>query len=118
MIGCFEEIGYFLAWEWINIALEYAAVAWVRLPRFFLAVVGVNLVTHPVLMFLLQRVFLVESFVDGPLTVLLCEVVVFLVEWACLVAVYGRAKARLLGKAALLMNCVSFATGLALLMRG
>ena len=117
MIGCIEEIGYFLAWEWINIALEYALVAWVRLPRFFLAVVGVNLVTHPVLMFLLKRVFLVDGFSDGPLTVLLCEAVVFLVEWACLVAVYGRAKARLLGKAALLMNCVSFATGLALLLR-
>lgn len=117
MGGCIEEIVYFLAWEWINIALEYASVAWVRLPRFFLAVVGVNLVTHPTLIFLLKRVFLIESFVDGPLTVFLCEVVVFLVEWACLVAVYGRVKAWLLGKAALLMNCVSFATGLALLLR-
>ena len=118
MGGCIEEIVYFLAWEWINIALEYASVAWVRLPRFFLAVVGVNLVTHPALMFVLKRVFLIESFVDGPLIVLLCEVVVFLVEWACLVAVYGRAKAWLLGKAALIMNCVSLATGLALFMCG
>ncbi len=118
MGGCIEEIGYFLAWEWINIALEYTSVAWVRLPRFFLAVAGVNLVTHPALMFLLQRVFLVDGFADGPLTVLLCEAGVFLVEWVCLVTVYGRANARLLWKAALLMNCVSFATGLALLLRG
>ena len=118
MNECVAEVGYFLAWEWINIALEYTSVAWVRLPRFFLAVVGVNLVTHPALMFLLQRVFLVDGFADGPLTVLLCEAGVFLVEWACLVAVYGRAKAWLLGRAALIMNCVSLGTGLALLLHG
>jgi len=117
MSECIAAVGYFLAWEWINIALEYASVAWVRLPRFFLAVVGVNLVTHPVLMFLLRSVFFVDDFTDGPLIVLLCEVCVFLVEWACLVAVYGRAKAWLLGWAALLMNCVSFGTGLALLLK-
>ena len=44
-----------LAWEWINIALEYTAVAWVRLPKLFLSVVGVNLVTHPVFMVMLER---------------------------------------------------------------
>ena len=61
MNECVAEVGYFLAWEWINIALEYASVAWVRLPRFFLAVAGVNLVTHPALMFLLQRVFIINQ---------------------------------------------------------
>ena len=44
-----------LAWEWLNIALEYSATAWVRLPRWFLAVAAVNLVTHPLLMLLLLR---------------------------------------------------------------
>lgn len=41
----------FVAWEWINIALEYAATGWVKLPRWFIAVVCVNLVTHPVFSF-------------------------------------------------------------------
>lgn len=34
----------FIAWEWINIALEYMAVSWSRLPRLFLTVVGAPLV--------------------------------------------------------------------------
>jgi len=117
MNGCIADVAYFAAWEWINISLEYASVAWVRLPRFFLAVIGVNLLTHPILMLLLQRVFAVAEFADDPQVVLLCEAGVFLVEWACLVAVYGRAKARLLAGAALLMNCVSFGTGLLILLR-
>jgi len=112
-----ETALYFLAWEWINIALEYTSVAWVRLPRLFWAVVGVNILTHPMLMFLLQCVFDNPSFNEAPGTIAVCECVVFIVEWACLTAAYGRARAKLCAGAALLMNSVSFATGVALQLR-
>jgi len=97
---------YYLAWEWINIALEYTAVAWVRLPRLFLAVVGVNLVTHPIFMVLLGQ------FGHDPLLILGCEMVIPVVEWLLLVAAYGRARWRMLLGVSFLMNVVSYATGL------
>ena len=97
---------YYLAWEWINIALEYTAVAWVRLPKLFLAVVGVNLVTHPIFMFLLGQVG------RDPLFVLGCELVIPVVEWLLLMAAYGRARWRLLLGVSFLMNAVSYVTGL------
>ena len=97
---------YFLAWEWINIALEYTAVSWARLPRLFLTVVGVNLVTHPIFTLLLVR------FDRSPRFVLPCEAVIFLVEWAILVAVYGRTRWRRLGLVAFVMNAASYGTGL------
>lgn len=97
---------YYLAWEWVNIALEYTAVAWARLPRLFWAVVGVNLVTHPILMFLLER------FGRDPLFILGCEFVIPVVEWLMLIGVYGRARWRLLLGVAVLMNAVSYLTGL------
>ena len=97
---------YYLAWEWINIALEYTAVAWVRLPKLFLAVVGVNLITHPIFMCLL------EQFGRDPLFVLGCEVVIPVVEWLLLMAAYGRARWRLLLGVSFLMNAVSYVTGL------
>ena len=97
---------YYLAWEWINIALEYTAVAWVRLPRLFLAVVGVNLITHPIFMCLL------EQFGRDPLFVLGCEVVIPVIEWLLLMAAYGRARWRLLLGVSFLMNIVSYGTGL------
>ena len=97
---------YYLAWEWINIALEYTAVAWVRLPSLFLAVVGVNLVTHPIFMCLL------DQFGRDPLFVLGCEVVIPVVEWLLLTAAYGRVRWRLLLGVSSLMNVVSYATGL------
>ena len=97
---------YYLAWEWINIALEYTAVAWVRLPKLFLAVVGVNLVTHPIFMCLL------DQFGRDPLFVLGCEVVIPVVEWLLLMAAYGRARWRLLLGVSFLMNAVSYVTGL------
>ena len=97
---------YYLAWEWINVALEYTAVAWVRLPKLFLAVVGVNLVTHPIFMCLL------EQFGRDPLFVLGCEVVIPVVEWLLLMAAYGRARWRLLLGLSFMMNIVSYVTGL------
>ena len=97
---------YYLAWEWINIALEYTSVAWVRLPKLFLAVVGVNLVTHPIFMCLL------DQFGRDPLFVLGCEVVIPVVEWLLLMAAYGRARWRLLLGVSFLMNAVSYVTGL------
>ena len=96
---------YFLAWEWINVALEYTAVSWSRLPHLFLTVVGVNLVTHPIFTLLLAR------FGRSPRFVVPCEAVIFLVEWALLVVIYGRARWRYLGLVSLVMNAVSCGTG-------
>ena len=103
-----SDILYYLAWEWINIALEYTTVAWARLPRLFCAVVGVNFITHPVCMFLLDRCGNSFGFM------LVCEAIIPLVEWLLLTVVYGRARWRLLLGLAVLMNVVSFATGLLL----
>ena len=97
---------YYLAWEWINIALEYTTVAWVRLPRLFLAVVGVNLITHPIFMVLL------EEFGHDPLLILGCEIVIPVVEWLLLMAAYGCTRWRLLLGVSFLMNVVSYATWL------
>lgn len=98
----------FVVWEWINIALEYTAVSWARLPRLFLTVVGVNLVTHPLFTLLLTR------FGRSPCFVIPCEAVILLVEWALLVTVYGRNRWRRLGLVAFVMNTVSYGTGLLL----
>ncbi|MBR4652673.1 MAG: hypothetical protein IKO72_04870 [Kiritimatiellae bacterium] len=103
-----EETLCFLGWEWVNISLEFTAVAWVRLPRLFLAVAGVNLVTHPALMFILDR------FGRDTDAILAFEAGIVLAEWLMLVAVYGKARWRLLAGMALLMNIVSYATGLLL----
>ena len=97
-----------LAWEWINIAIEFTTVSWTRLPRLFWAVVGVNLLTHPVFMLMLPVLNGETS------TVLVCEFVIVLVEWACLVAIYGWSRFRLCGVMALTMNAVSYITGLPL----
>ena len=99
---------WFLAWEWINIALEYTVTAWVRLPRWFLAVAIVNLVTHPV--------FTLALHVFGRSTpfVLSCEVPIFLAEALMLMAAYGFQRGRLLFAASLLMNGTSYFTGLLL----
>ena len=100
-----SEFCYYLVWEWINISLEYTAVSWSRLPRLFLTVVGVNLVTHPLFTLLLAR------FGRSPRFVVPCEAVIFLVEWALLVVVYGRARWRRLGLVAFVMNAASYGTG-------
>lgn len=98
-----------LAWEWVNIALEYTATAgWARLPRWGAAVAGVNLVTHPVLMLVLARFGRDFGFV------LACEGAVLAAEWGMLCAAYrGISRLRLLGLATA-MNAASYATGLAL----
>ena len=101
-----DEVLYYLAWEWINIAIEYTAAAWARLPRLFWAVVGVNLVTHPIFMCLLA------VFGRAPGFILTCEVVIPIVEWLLLMAFYGRIRWRLLLGVSLLMNAVSYGTGL------
>ena len=100
------EFLYYLAWEWLNVALEFTAVAWVRLPRFFWAVVGVNIITHPVFMFLLER------FGHDSYFVLKCEMVIPIVEWLLLMVVYGCSRWRQLLGVSVLMNVVSYGTGL------
>jgi hypothetical protein len=104
---------HILVWEWINIALECTATVWVRLPRFPLAVAGVNLVTHPLLMAVLAHLGRSSGIV------LPCEALVVLAEWAMLGAIYhGRAEARpsllFLFVVSLLMNAASYGTGLLL----
>lgn len=99
----------FLAWEWINIALEFSVTAWVRLPRWFLAVTAVNLASHPALMFFLGR------FGYAPSVLLPAEAAVALLEAALLALVYRRrARPAVLAAIALLMNASSFAAGLAI----
>ena len=97
---------WFLAWEWINIALEYTATAWMRLPRWFLAVVIVNLMTHPVFTLAL------DVFGRSTPFVLSCEAAIVLAEALMLMAVYGFRRWRLLFAASLLMNGASYFTGL------
>lgn len=101
-----KDIFYYLAWEWVNISLEYTAVAWVRLPRLFWAVAGVNLVTHPVFMFLLEWYDYSFTFI------LVCEAIIPFVECLILMIAYGRARWRMLLGIAVLMNAVSFGVGL------
>ena len=103
-----KALCWFLAWEWINIALEYTATAWVRIPRWFLAVVAVNLATHPAFMFALG------AFGRSAVFVFSCEVAIFLVEALILMIAYGCRRWRLLLFASLLMNASSYATGLLL----
>lgn len=96
----------FLAWEWINIALEYTAVAWTKLPRLGIAVVGVNLFTHPVF------VLLLGVFGSETVFVVSCEAVIFAIEWALLVACYGLKRWRFLALVAFVMNAASYLTGI------
>ena len=95
----------FLAWEWINIALEFTATAWVRLPRWWLAVVGVNLATHPLFTIVLG------VFGRPIIVVLPCEAIIVCVEALALMAIYGFAKWRMLLAASLTMNVASYLTG-------
>ena len=95
----------FLAWEWVNIALEFAATAWVRLPRWILAVIGVNLATHPIFTVLLV------TFGRSTAFVLSCEVVIICVEALLLMATYGFRRWRRLLLVSFLMNAASYLTG-------
>ncbi len=100
---------YFVVWEWINIALEFTATAWVKLPRWPLAVIGVNLVTHPVFTFLLG------VFGDASGFVIPCEICIFMVEAVMLMAVYGFRRWRFLLAVSLVMNAASYLTGVLLM---
>ena len=97
---------YFAAWELINIALEYTATAWVKLPRWFLAVVAVNLATHPAFTLVL------DMFGRSMPFVLHCEAAIFIAESLMLMGAYGFRRWRLLLAASLLMNAASYITGL------
>ena len=99
-------VAWFLAWEWVNISLEYAVTAWVRLPRWFLSVVSVNLATHPVFVALIGRFGTSTGFV------LPCEACIVGIEALLLMAIYGFCRWRLLLGVSLLMNLSSYATGL------
>ena len=101
-----EEFLCLLAWEWVNISLEYVTVAWMRLPRLFMAVMGVNLVTHPIL------VAILDIFGNGTAIVLSCEAGVLVAEWLMLTAAYGAGRWRKTLLMATLMNVVSFVTGI------
>ena len=103
-----KAICWLLVWEWINIALDYAATAWVRLPRWFLAVVAVNLLTHPAFTLAL------DAFGRSAPFVISCEIAIFLLEAVILMAAYGFRRWRLLLGASLLMNGASYITGLLL----
>lgn len=96
---------YFGVWEWINIALEYTASAWVKLPRWFWAVVVVNLATHPAFMLVLAR------FGRSLLLVLSCEIAIALFEAMLLMSMYGFRRWRLLLAVSFLMNAASYLTG-------
>ena len=97
---------WFLAWEWINIALEYTASSWVKLPRWFGAVVAVNIATHPAFTLAL------DVFGRAPSFVFPCEVFIALFEALLLMAVYGFRRWRLLLGVSFLMNGASYVTGI------
>ena len=97
---------HYAAWEWLGISLEYTAGAWARLPRFFWAVVGVNLATHPLFTVLLNTVSC------GAMFILICEIVICFVEWGLLCLVYRQQpRLRLLAVSAT-MNITSCLTSL------
>ena len=81
--ACFGFLPYYLAWEIINISLEFTATAWVREPRWFCAVLGVNIVTHPLF------VVLLETYGRTPLFILLCEACIVCVESLLLMVALG-----------------------------
>lgn len=97
---------YYIAWEWINVAIEYTAGSWSRLPRFFAATVLVNLLTHPLLTIMLLW--------QGPSVILVLtgEVLAFLVEAAVLKLLYRRLAWGRVLSISFAMNVTSFVTGL------
>lgn len=75
--NCPRGFIWFLAGEWLALALEYASTAWVMLPNWFWAVMSVNLLTHPALMYILLRVGMsTPMVVVGETSVVLVEGVV------------------------------------------
>jgi hypothetical protein len=99
---------YYLAWEWINISIEFTATAYVKLRRWFAAVVFVNLATHPLF------VFLLEKFGRSNEVILSCEAAIVAVEAVLLTVIYGRGRWLRLFLISLLMNAASYLTGVLL----
>lgn len=102
------QIGWVIGWEWINICLEYTAVAWWRRPRLFGAVVLVNLLTHP--LFWLYM----ENCEPGAWAVAAAEVAIVAFEGLVLMVCYGRRAWRACLGVSFLMNAVSCGVGLLL----
>lgn len=95
-----------IAWEWVNIALEIAAVSWIRLPRFPLAVAAANLATHPLFMVAVGR------WGRSPALVLPLEAAIALAEWGILATIYRRrASPWTMLAASIAMNASSYGTG-------
>lgn len=102
-------LSVFLAFEIINIALEYTATGWwVRFPNWILSVVAVNLMTHPLLMIVIAHYGSQNSLVI-PL-----ELAIAVTEWLVLVFIHGRNNAYRLLLASFVMNATSYSTGLLL----
>ncbi len=81
-----------------------------KLPRWPLAVIGVNLATHPIFTFLLGM------FGDAPRFVIPCEICIFMAEALMLMAVYGFRRWRFLLVVSLVMNTASYLTGVLLML--
>lgn len=105
-----NETLYYVGWEAINISIEYTAASWARLPRLFLAVAAVNLLTHPLFTHIL-KVF-GNLYGRGLPFLTVCEAVVFIVEWLVLCVFYGSRRWRITGVVALAMNAASFGCGI------
>ena len=104
-----ERALHYFSVDWLAIALEFAATAWVRLPHWFLALACVNMLTHPALTYAVHRIgYSMPVVASG-------ELLVVLVEGAVLALLYrGRAPGWRMFLVAAWMNAVSYATGVLL----
>jgi len=104
-----RSVLYSIAWEWINICLEYTSISWLRLPKRFLSVLYVNLLTHPLFVLCFP-----DAGQNGK-ELILCEIVIFLVEGVVLTLFYERHKWKQTFLAAFVMNASSCLTGVLLI---
>lgn len=102
------EFAYCLAWEWINIAMEYTAGSWARLPRFFWVAVALNLATHPLF------IWFVDRYDRASWAMFAGEAVVWTVEWALLCIWYRKVSRLKLLAVSVSMNAASWLTGVLL----
>ena len=103
-----STICYYLAWEWLNFAVEFTATAWVRLARWPLAVLAANLATHPAF------TYLCGIYGDDRTFLVMAESAIFIVEALILTAIYRKIRIWKAFALSFLMNGTSLATGLAL----
>lgn len=109
-LHCPERVLFYFAGDFLAVALEFAATAWVRLPRWFMALVTVNLCTHPALTYAVSRLG------RTPAVIIVGETLVVLVETGLLKLLYRR-QAVSTGRfflIALWMNAVSYLVGVCL----